>query len=177
MSKSLLESKIRVIPDFPKPGILFRDVSSWFENQDCLLEIRKYLADEFKLSDADKVVGIESRGFVGGAILAERIHAGFVMARKPGKLPGKAVSVSYNKEYGTDSIEIGEGSIKEGDVVIIHDDLLATGGTALAVYNLVMKFKPSKVIFSFLVEIRDDGLKGRELLESTGCEIHALITT
>ena len=171
-----LKNKLRVIPNFPKEGIQFRDVTSWFEDPASLRTVKNIIRDEFRTGEVDKVVAIESRGFVGGALLADSIHAGLVLARKPGKLPTKTISLSYEKEYGIDTLEIGVDSIKEGDVVVIHDDLLATGGTALAVYNLVKQFNPSKIIFSFLIEIRDEGLKGRELLESTGCKVHSVIT-
>ena len=154
---------------------MFRDVTSWFEKPLCVTELRLQLVDKFRTEDVDKVVCIESRGFVAGSILAEHLKAGIVLVRKPGKLPTDTVSATYEKEYGTDTIEMSTGSISEGDVVIIHDDLLATGGTAMAAYNLVKMFKPSKVIFSFLIEISDEGLHGRDLLESTGCEVHSIL--
>lgn len=171
-----LKSKLRVIDNFPKPGIKFRDVTSWFEDPSALHEIHDSLRDSFRLEDVDKVVAIESRGFVGGALLADSVRAGLVLARKAGKLPTDTISISYEKEYGVDVLEIGVDSIKEGDVVVIHDDLLATGGTAMAVWNLVQQFKPSKVIFSFLIEITDEGLEGRKLLEKTGCEVRSVLT-
>ncbi len=175
MNNRILIENLRTIPNFPKEGIMFRDVTSWFENPLCVTEFRLQLVDKFRTEDVDKVVCIESRGFVAGSILAEHLKAGIVLARKPGKLPTDTVSATYEKEYGTDTIEMSTGSISEGDVIIIHDDLLATGGTAMAAYNLVKMFKPSKVIFSFLIEITDEGLNGRELLESTGCEVHSIL--
>lgn len=175
MNNRILTKNLRTIPNFPKEGIMFRDVTSWFENPLCVIELRRQLVDKFRTEYVDKVVCIESRGFVAGSILAERLKAGIVLARKSGKLPTDTVSATYEKEYGTDTIEMRVESIKEGDVVVIHDDLLATGGTAMAVYTLVKMFKPSKVIFSFLIEITDEGLHGRDLLESTGCEVHSIL--
>lgn len=175
MNNRILIENLRTIPNFPKEGIMFRDVTSWFENPLCVTELRLQLVDKFRTEEVDKVVCIESRGFVVGSILAEHLKAGIVLARKPGKLPTDTVSATYEKEYGTDTIEMSIGSISEGDVVVIHDDLLATGGTAMAAYNLVKMFKPSKVVFSFLIEIADEGLNGRELLESTGCEVHSIL--
>ena len=176
MHMNTLKSKLRVVDNFPIPGIKFRDVTSWFEDPSALHEIRNSLRESFRLEDVDKVVAIESRGFVGGALLADSVQAGLVLARKAGKLPTKTISLSYEKEYGIDTLEIGVDAIKEGDVVVIHDDLLATGGTAMAVWNLVQQFKPSKVIFSFLIEITDEGLGGRKLLEMTGCEVRSVLT-
>jgi adenine phosphoribosyltransferase len=111
-----------------------------------------------------KVVGIESRGFVMGAILAARLNCGFVMCRKPGKLPAETIKESYGKEYGTDTIEIHTDAIEPGDVVLIHDDLLATGGSMLAAYNLVSKFVPKDIYINCLVELKIEGLEGRKFL-------------
>ena len=161
MNKELLLKNLRSIPDFPIPGILFRDVTSLFKSAECMKELDDTLYEMYKNKGITKVVGIESRGFIMGAVLATRLGAGFVPARKPGKLPAETISESYNKEYGTDSIEIHKDAIEEGDVVLIHDDLLATGGTMLAAYNLVKKMNPSKVMINFIIELED--LKGREI--------------
>ena len=161
MNKELLLKNLRSIPDFPIPGILFRDVTSLFKSAECMKELDDTLYEMYKDKGITKVVGIESRGFIMGAVLATRLGAGFVPARKPGKLPAETISESYNKEYGTDSIEIHKDAIEEGDVVLIHDDLLATGGTMLAAYNLVNKMNPSKVMINFIIELED--LKGREI--------------
>ncbi|MBO5787757.1 MAG: adenine phosphoribosyltransferase, partial [Bacteroidaceae bacterium] len=118
-------------------------------------------------------VGIESRGFVMGATLAVRLGAGFVPVRKPGKLPAETISESYSKEYGTDTIEIHKDAIDENDVVLIHDDLLATGGTMLAAYHLVKKLNPKKVMINFIIEL--EGLKGRETFPAEA-EIECLLT-
>ena len=124
-------------------------------------ELDDTLYEMYKDCGITKVVGIESRGFVMGAALAVRLGAGFVPVRKPGKLPAETISESYSKEYGTDTIEIHKDAIEEGDVVLLHDDLLATGGTMLAAYNLVKKMNPQKVMINFIIELED--LKGREI--------------
>ncbi|MBQ5663070.1 MAG: adenine phosphoribosyltransferase [Bacteroidaceae bacterium] len=139
MNKELLLKNLRSIPDFPIPGILFRDVTSLFKSAECMKELDDTLYEMYKDCGITKVVGIESRGFVMGAALAVRLGAGFVPVRKPGKLPAETISESYSKEYGTDTIEIHKDAIEEGDIVLLHDDLLATGGTMLAAYNLVKK--------------------------------------
>ena len=161
MNKELLLKNLRSIKDFPIPGILFRDVTSLFKNAECLKEIDDTLYEMYKDCGITKVVGIESRGFVMGAARALRLGAGFVPIRKPGKLPADTISESYSKEYGTDTIEIHKDAIEEGDVVLLHDDLLATGGTMLAAYNLVNKMNPKKVMINFIIELED--LKGREI--------------
>ena len=161
MNKELLLKNLRSIKDFPIPGILFRDVTSLFKNAECLKELEDTLYEMYKDCGITKVVGIESRGFVMGAALAIRLGAGFVPIRKPGKLPADTISESYSKEYGTDTIEIHKDAIDENDVVLLHDDLLATGGTMLAAYNLVKKMNPKKVMINFIIELED--LKGREI--------------
>ena len=161
MNKDLLLENLRNIPDFPIPGIQFKDVTSLFKKPECLKELDNALYELYKDSGITKVVGIESRGFVMGAALAIRLNAGFVPIRKPGKRPAETISESYSKEYGTDTIEIHKDAIDENDVVLIHDDLLATGGTMLAAYNLVKKLNPKKVMINFLIELED--LKGREI--------------
>ena len=161
MNKELLLKNLRSIKDFPIPGILFRDVTSLFKNAECLKELDDALYEKYKDCGVTKVVGIESRGFVMGASLAVRLGAGFVPIRKPGKLPADTISESYSKEYGTDTIEIHKDAIEENDVVLLHDDLLATGGTMLAAYNLVKKMNPKKVMINFIIELED--LKGRDI--------------
>ena len=161
MNKELLLKNLRSIPDFPIPGILFRDVTSLFKSAECMKELDDTLYEMYKDCGITKVVGIESRGFVMGAALAVRLGAGFVPVRKPGKLPAETISESYSKEYGTDTIEIHRDAIEEGDVVLLHDDLLATGGTMLAAYNLVKKMNPKKVMINFIIELED--LKGRDI--------------
>ena len=172
MNTELLLKNLRSIPDFPIPGILFRDVTSLFKSAECMKELDDTLYEMYKECGITKVVGIESRGFVMGATLAVRLGAGFVPVRKPGKLPAETISESYSKEYGTDTIEIHKDAIEEGDVVLLHDDLLATGGTMLAAYNLVKKMNPKEVMINFIIELED--LKGREIFPE-GTEIESLL--
>ena len=168
MDKDLLIANLRNIPDFPKPGIQFKDVSTLYKNAACLKEMIAELVKIYRNKGITKVVGIESRGFVLGAMLASELNAGFVMCRKPGKLPGETRQASYEKEYGVDTIEIHTDAIEEGDIVLIHDDLLATGGSMKAALELVNSFHPKQVFVNFLIELRMEGLKGREALgEST----------
>lgn len=164
MDKEFLLANLRNIPDFPKPGIQFKDVSTLYKNSACLKEILAELVRIYRDRGITKVVGIESRGFVLGAMLASELGAGFVMCRKPGKLPGETRKASYEKEYGTDTIEIHTDAIEEGDVVLIHDDLLATGGSMKAALELVKSFHPKQIFVNFLIELRMEGLKGREAL-------------
>ena len=173
MNKELLLKNLRNIPDFPIPGIQFKDVTSLFKNPECLQELNNALYELYKDKGITKVVGIESRGFVMGAALAVKLNAGFVPIRKPGKLPAETISETYEKEYGCDTIEIHKDAIDENDVVLIHDDLLATGGTMLAAYHLVQKLNPKKVLINFLIEL--EGLKGRDIFPA-GTEIDCLLT-
>lgn len=163
-NKTLLEN-LRCIPDFPKKGINFRDVTTLFKSAECIQIMLDELEEIYKDKGITKVVGIESRGFVMGAALAGRLGCGFVMARKPGKLPATVIKENYTKEYGVDTIEILLDSIDEDDVVLIHDDLLATGGTAKAAYKLVEHFNPKKIYVNFIIELKDEGLHGRDLFE------------
>lgn len=161
MSKETLLKTIREIPDYPKPGILFYDVTTLFKDAAALREVSDSLYELYKDKGITKVVGIESRGFILGAILAERLGAGFVMVRKPGKLPAETIEISYQKEYGTDTIQIHKDAIEPDDVVLMHDDLLATGGTMKAACQLVHTMHPKKVYVNFLIELK--ALKGREM--------------
>ena len=163
-NKTLLEN-LRCIPDFPKKGINFRDVTTLFGNPECLQIMEDELYDIYKNCGITKIVGIESRGFVMASALAVKLHAGVVLCRKPGKLPGNTVQESFSKEYGEDTIEIHNDSISENDVVLLHDDLLATGGTMKAAYNLVKKFNPKKIYVNFLIELVNEGLNGREIFD------------
>jgi len=172
MNNELLLKNLRTVPDFPIPGILFFDVTTLFKSSECLKELENRLYELYKDKGITKVVGIESRGFVMGALLASRLGAGFVPARKPGKLPAETIQESFAKEYGTDTIEIHKDAITENDVVLIHDDLLATGGTAKAAYNLVQKFHPKDVFVNFIIEITN--LNGREIFDE-GVDVSALI--
>ena len=162
MSKETLIKSIRKIPDFPIPGILFYDVTTLFKNSEALKELSDILYDMYKDKGITKVVGIESRGFIMGAMLAARLGAGFVPIRKPGKLPADTIEESYKKEYGTDTIQMHKDAIDENDVVLIHDDLLATGGTMVAACNLVKQLKPKKVMVNFIIELKE--LNGKALV-------------
>lgn len=161
MSKETLIKSIRQIPDFPIPGILFYDVTTLLKDSEALRELSDSLYEMYKDKGITKVVGIESRGFIMGAMLAARLGAGFVPIRKPGKLPADTIEESYTKEYGTDTIQIHKDAINENDVVLIHDDLLATGGTMVAACNLVKQLKPKKVMANFIIELKE--LNGKAL--------------
>ena len=156
-----VKSKVRNIPDFPVKGIQFKDLTTAFKDPEALQIMCDALTELYKDKGITKVVGIEARGFIFGAILAARLGAGFVPLRKPGKLPAKTIKRTYMKEYGEDTIEIHEDSINENDVVLMHDDLLATGGTMAAALSLVKTMNPKKVYINFICELID--LKGRKL--------------
>ena len=172
MRVEIIKSKIRDVVDFPQKGIIFRDLTTVFKDADCLKELSDMLTRMYAEKGITKVVGIESRGFIMGPIVATRIGAGFVPMRKPGKLPAETWQESYTKEYGVDVIEIHKDALCEDDVVLLHDDLLATVGTILAAYNLVKRFNPKKVYVNFLVEL--EFLKGREAFPAD-VEVEALI--
>ena len=144
---------IRDVIDFPQKGVVFKDLTTAFKDAHALRVIGDQLADLYKGKGVTKVVGIESRGFIGGAILADRLDAGFVPVRKPGKLPADTISESYTKEYGTDTIEVHRDAINEDDVVVLHDDVLATGGTMMAAYRLIKSMNPKKIYINFIVDL------------------------
>ena len=174
MKKQFLIDNLRCIPDFPKKGINFRDVTTLYKNAECVQMMLDELEALYKDKGITKIVGIESRGFVMASALAGRLGCGIVLARKPGKLPSTVVKESFSKEYGVDTIEMHIDSIDENDVVLIHDDLLATGGTAMAAYKLVQHFNPKKVYVNFIIEITDEGLHGRDLFKDV--ELSTLLT-
>lgn len=175
MSKELLLKNLRNVPDFPVPGIQFKDVSTLFKDAECLRVMVDELYELYKDKGITKVVGIESRGFVVGASLAVRLGAGFVMCRKPGKLPAETRQESYMKEYGKDTIEIHTDAINESDVVLLHDDLLATGGSMKAAYNLVKQFCPRDIYINFIIELTIEGLNGRAVFDKD-VEVTTLLT-
>ncbi len=148
-----LKKNIRSIKDFPKAGIMFRDITTLLQDPVALNHASDLLYEKVKNLGITKVVGIESRGFIFGGILASRLNAGFVLIRKPGKLPSEKYSESYTLEYGTDSIEMHVDTIKPGDKVLLHDDLLATGGTAEAAVKLIEKAGGEVVSIQFLIEL------------------------
>ncbi len=165
MNNKILMENLRCIPDFPKKGINFRDVTTLYKNAECLKIMLDEMYELYKDKGITKIVGIESRGFIMASALAAKLGAGVVMARKPGKLPATVIKESFSKEYGVDTVEMHIDSITPDDVVLIHDDLLATGGTAKATYKLVQHFHPKKVYMNFIIEIRDEGLHGRDEFE------------
>lgn len=165
MNNPVLLENLRCIPDFPKKGINFRDVTTLYKNPECMKIMVDEMYELYKEKGITKIVGIESRGFVMAAALATKLGAGIVLARKPGKLPATVIKESFSKEYGVDTVEMHIDSIDENDVVLIHDDLLATGGTAKATLKLVNHFHPKKVYMNFIIEINDEGLHGRDCLE------------
>lgn len=167
-----IKSKIRDVLDFPQRGIVFKDLTTAFKDPRALHIIGWDLSQIYRDKGVTKVVGIESRGFIGGSILAFELGAGFVPVRKPGKLPADTISASYDKEYGKDIIEIHRDAITEDDVVVLHDDVLATGGTMVAAYNLVKSLNPKKIYVNFIVEL--EFLNGRAALPAD-VEVTSLI--
>lgn len=167
-----LRLKIRDIPDFPSKGIVFRDLTTLFKDGEALHVMSRALADLYRDKGVTKIVGIESRGFIGGSIMAYELGCGFVPARKPGKLPSVTIKKAYAKEYGVDTIELHSDAINENDVVVLHDDLLATGGTMRACYDLVKSMNPKKIYVNFVVELT--ALNGRSALPED-CEVTSLL--
>jgi adenine phosphoribosyltransferase len=160
----LVKNKIRDIPDFPKPGILFKDITTAIKDQESFKRIVNFLTEEFKDMGVDYVAGIESRGFIFAAPLAYNLDAGLVIVRKPGKLPAEVEKVTYELEYGTDSVEIHKDAIEPGKKVVVIDDLLATGGTAAATIDLIKKIGGIPIGIGFVIEL--DFLNGREKLSA-----------
>ena len=163
IKKSELKNYIRDIPNFPKEGIIFKDLSTLLRNKDAFRKSVDILTHQFKKEKIDFVVGVEARGFIFGAALAYKLHAGFVPVRKKGKLPYKTNSITYQLEYGTDTLEVHEDAVHPGSRVLIADDLLATGGTVKAVTELLKGQKAVIVGLAFLVELRF--LKGKDKLK------------
>lgn len=175
MNNPTLLKNLRVIQDFPIPGIQFQDISTLFNNAECLHIMRDEMVNMYKDKGITKVIGLESRGFLLGPIVASELNAGFVMVRKPGKLPGELVEQEYEKEYGKDKICMVCDSISSDDVVLIHDDLLATGGSIEAAIKLVKKFNPKKIYVSFIIELTIEGLHGRDFIDKD-VEVETLLT-
>lgn len=172
MTIDQLKDAIRDVPDFPTKGIMFRDLTTMIKNGEALNLMSREIAKFYAGKGITKVVGIESRGFISGSIMAYELGCGFVPARKPGKLPSVTIKKSYAKEYGVDTIEIHSDAINENDVVVIHDDLLATGGTMNACYELVKSMNPKKIYINFVVELT--ALEGRKNLPAD-CEVTSLL--
>ncbi len=174
MNNKLLLDNLRCIPDWPIKGVNFRDVTTLFKNAKCLKTICEEMYDLYKDKGITKIVGIESRGFVMSSAVAIKLGAGIVLCRKPGKLPCETIQESYAKEYGMDTIEIHKDAIDKNDTILLHDDLLATGGTMKAACDLVKKFKPKKIYCNFIIELINEGLNGRESFDKD-IEITSLI--
>lgn len=165
MNNQLLLDNLRCIPDWPIKGVNFRDVTTLFKSAECLKVITDEMYDLYKDKGVTKIVGIESRGFVMSSALALRLNAGIVLCRKPGKLPCDTVQMNYAKEYGIDTIEIHKDAITEDDVVLLHDDLLATGGTMKAACDLVRKFNPKKIYCNFIIELHEEFPNSRDIFD------------
>lgn len=174
MNNEVLMKNLRCIPDWPIKGVNFRDVTTLFKSAECLRIITNEMVDLYKDKGITKIMGIESRGFVMSSAVALQLNAGIVLCRKPGKLPCETVQESYTKEYGIDTIEIHKDAINENDVVLLHDDLLATGGTMKAACDLVKKFNPKKVYCNFIIELVNEGLNGRDAFDDD-IEVTSLI--
>lgn len=151
----IIKASIRNVPDFPIPGIQFKDITTAMKNPEVLRLMVDTLYEYYKNKGITKVVGVESRGFVIGSILAYKLNAGFVLLRKPGKLPSDTYSLKYELEYGVDGLEIHKDAIEPNDVIMLHDDLLATGGSANASLQLLRKFGDNPIYVSFLIELLD----------------------
>lgn len=167
-----LKKTVRNIPDFPIKGIQFKDVTPLFKTKESLSMLTDVLYEEYKNKGITKIVGIESRGFIMGPIMALKLDAGFIPIRKPGKLPAEVYEEEYQKEYGVDKIQIHKDALSPDDVVLIHDDLLATGGTMEAAYKLVKKMGVKKIYVNFIIEL--DDLNGRRLFPDD-IEVKSLI--
>ena len=169
---AFLKKRVRNIPDFPIKGIQFKDVTPLFSTSESLKKLGDTLINLYADKKITKVVGIESRGLIMGPIVSLGLNAGFVPIRKPGKLPAEVLEESYEKEYGTDKIQIHKDALTPDDIVLLHDDLLATGGTMLAAYNLVKKSGVKKIYINFIVELEE--LNGRKIFPEN-IEIESLI--
>ena len=164
---------VRQVPDFPKPGILFLDITTATKDAKAFEISVNFLYDKFKAEKVDYIAGIESRGFIYGAALAYKLGVGFIPIRKPNKLPAKTIKESYSLEYGTDTIEMHADALEPGDRVVILDDLLATGGTAVAACNLVKKVGAEPIAAAFVIELNP--LKGREKIEEKGVKVISML--
>ena len=169
--KNGLAGYIRSIPDYPKPGILFRDITTLLKDRKAFCQAVQLMTDKYRNKKIDAVVAVEARGFILGGAVAHRLNAGFIPVRKKGKLPAKTHSVTYNLEYGTDTLEIHLDAFSPGTRILIIDDLLATGGTVRAVTDLIQQLKGKIIGIAFLIELTD--LKGREKLK--GFPLYSLI--
>lgn len=168
-----IKKKIRTIPNFPKEGIMFRDITTLLKDANGFKKVMNYFYIRYKGRKIDKIAGIESRGFIIGGALAYMLNIGFVPIRKRGKLPGEKVSVTYNLEYGTDTIEMHKDAITYGENVLVIDDLIATGGSCLATCELIEKLGGKIIECAFIVDLSE--LKGKEKLRNKGYDFFSLI--
>jgi len=166
-----LATRVRIVPNFPKPGIMFQDITTLLKDRDSLRSVNDILLERYKEARIDKVVSVESRGFIVGASLALSLQAGFVPVRKTGKLPAATLREEYALEYGTDSVEIHTDAIQRGERILLHDDLLATGGTMTAAVKLVERLGGMVVGIAFLIELAF--LNGRQKL--SGYDVFSII--
>jgi adenine phosphoribosyltransferase len=171
MSVERLQAQIRDVPDFPEPGIVFKDIMPLLADAESLHELTDLIAEWAEPRRPDVILGAEARGFILGATVAYKLGCGFVAARRPGKLPWKTVSATYALEYGENSLELHADAIAGGQRVLVHDDLLATGGTARAICDLAQQLGGEVVGLAFVIEL--EFLEGRKLLE--GYDVHSLI--
>ena len=170
--QTLLRSRIADVPDFPKPGIIFKDITPLLADPEAFGALTRHLAERYRDAGITQLVGIESRGFIFGAALAQEMGIGFTLVRKPGKLPYDKISTSYELEYGTNTLELHTDAIKPGDKVLVIDDLLATGGTAKATVDLCQQLGGTVVGCGFVVEL--GFLPGRAALD--GIDVFSLVT-
>ena len=168
-----VRENIRIVPDFPKKGIMFLDITTAVKDPKSMQIMIDFLYEKFKSEKVNYITGIESRGFIFGAALAYKLGIGFVPIRKPNKLPAKTIKESYSLEYGTDTIEMHEDAIKSGDRVVVIDDLLATGGTAMAACNLIKRVGAEVVAAAFIIELNP--LKGRDKIEANGINVISML--
>ena len=173
MTQQEIIAQIRDVKDFPVKGIVFKDLTTVFDKPECLRWMRDEIVNLYRAYGITKVVGIESRGFILAPAVAMELGAGFVPVRKHGKLPAETIEVSYAKEYGTDTIQMHKDALNENDVVLLHDDLLATGGSMAAALELVRKFGVKKVYINFIVEL--EFLEGRKVL-GNDVEVSSLLS-
>lgn len=167
-----LKSKIRDIPDFPKPGIVFKDLTTLMKDRDAFAYVIDFITTRFATEKPHYVAGIEARGFILASAVAHKLNVGFIPVRKPGKLPARVVQESYQLEYGTDKLEVHEDCVVQGEKVLLIDDLLATGGTAAAAYSLLKKVGADVMSIGFVVEL--GFLNGRQKMPG-GVEVFSLI--
>lgn len=168
-----VRENVREVPDFPKKGILFLDVTTIVKDAKAFDLCIEYLYEKFRDEKIDYIAGIESRGFIFGAALANKMKVGFIPIRKPNKLPAETIKETYSLEYGTDTIEMHADALKQGDRVLVIDDLLATGGTAVAACSLVKRVGAEVVAAAFIIEL--DPLKGREKIENNGVKVVSML--